>query len=107
MISITPPFVLRLSKDERRVFQQNHNLNNLLRREVKVLSDLSFLLNFYFPAFATHGSRWTDGTLKNWQSLTPDILLSALLGHDFCTLFRRRSVARRETDSILAMIPSS
>ena len=25
-ISIAPPFVLRLSKDERRVFQENHNL---------------------------------------------------------------------------------
>jgi len=25
MISHAPPFVLRLSKDERRVFQQNHN----------------------------------------------------------------------------------
>ncbi len=34
-------------------------------------------------------------------------LLSALLGHDFCSLFRRRSVARRETDSILSMIASS
>ena len=29
MISTAPPFVLRLSKDERRVFQQNHNLDNL------------------------------------------------------------------------------
>ena len=29
MISEAPPFVLRLSKDERRVFQQNHNLINL------------------------------------------------------------------------------
>jgi len=29
MISTAPPFVLRLSKDERRVFQQNHNHYNL------------------------------------------------------------------------------
>jgi len=29
MISNAPPFVLRLSKDERKVFQQNHNLINL------------------------------------------------------------------------------
>ena len=28
MISITPPFVLRLSKDERRVFQQNLKLQS-------------------------------------------------------------------------------
>jgi len=28
-ISEAPPFVLRFSKDERRVFQQNHNLINL------------------------------------------------------------------------------
>jgi len=29
MISHAPPFVMRLSKDERKVFQQNHNLNTL------------------------------------------------------------------------------
>ena len=29
MISTTPPFVLRLSKDEQRVFQQNHGSNHI------------------------------------------------------------------------------
>ena len=62
---------------EEGVFQQNHNLNNLLRREVKVLSDLRLLLKFCFPAFATHGSHWTHGTLKNLQPPAPDITAPA------------------------------
>ena len=32
IISTAPPLVLRLSKDERRVFQQNHTLYNLYAR---------------------------------------------------------------------------
>ena len=33
-ISHAPPFVLRLSKDERKVFQQNHNHYNLRTRRL-------------------------------------------------------------------------
>ena len=38
-----------------------------------VREDLRSLLKLCFPAFAMHGSRCTDGTLKNWQPPTPDI----------------------------------
>ncbi|HLE64221.1 MAG TPA: hypothetical protein VI750_13815, partial [Pyrinomonadaceae bacterium] len=37
------------------------------------VSDLRLLLKFRFPAFATHGSRWTHGTLRNLQPPRPDI----------------------------------
>jgi len=36
MISIAPPFVLRLSKHERRVFQQNHNFDSLFLRSFDI-----------------------------------------------------------------------
>jgi len=41
------------------------------------VSDLRFLLKFCFPAFATHGSHWTHGTLRNLQPPTPDIPVPA------------------------------
>jgi len=39
MISHAPPFVLRLSKDERKVFQQNHMMMSY-RKELKKLETL-------------------------------------------------------------------
>jgi hypothetical protein len=56
IISTAPPFVLRLSKDERRVFQQNHN-------HISLLNDTGWrarLRKIALKSMADSESEWAD-----------------------------------------------